>query len=238
MPLSRCGGTTCLCGIHVEPRHHYVEQCTLRDGTGKRIVQAAASGGDLLCPDCPAVQVATFDYLQQVATNVGEGTGGVEAPSFAALIQDLKRGTFHMSTNWMEIPEAYLDPVVVQISAVRYETSAPSVDTTTVTQATSRLGVPSLTQEASRAPVARVQNPNNDAELAGIIICPGGTRLLLRQHPPPSNEAGHEFCVAWWTRGVCFDNCSRRATHTNFASASERTRLLAYVREHLQAPVA
>ncbi|KAI2512410.1 adenylate kinase [Fragilaria crotonensis] len=60
----------------------------------------------------------------------------------------------------------------------------------------------------------------------------------MQEHRPPSNDAGNEFCVAWWTKGGCFPNCGRRLTHRAFASAAERTRLLAYVREHLQAPAA
>ena len=47
-------------------------------------------------------------------------------------------------------------------------------------------------------------------------IRPGGTRPILRDNPPPRKDAGHEFCVAWWTRGTCFDNCRRRVTHVPF----------------------
>lgn len=66
----------------------------------------------------------------------------------------------------------------------------------------------------------------------------GGTRNILREHRPPPNDAGNEFCVAWWTRRGCFPNCGRRLTHVPFASPSERERLLTYVHTHLQAPAA
>ena len=74
--------------------------------------------------------------------------------------------------------------------------------------------------------------------VSAITLRAGGTRNLLREHHPPTNDTGAEFCVAWWTRGGCFPNCGRRATHTAFASPDERARLLAYVRTHLQAPAA
>ena len=53
-----------------------------------------------------AVQVAVHDYMQGVATNIAHGVVGIEIPNFASLIQDLKRGTIHNSTSWMEIPAA------------------------------------------------------------------------------------------------------------------------------------
>ena len=49
-----------------------------------------------------AIQLSIYDCMQQVASNVVEG---VEMPSFSALMQDLKRGTFHLSTNWVAVPE-------------------------------------------------------------------------------------------------------------------------------------
>jgi hypothetical protein len=55
-----------------------------------------------------AIQLNVHDYyLQQVAINVAGGVTGAPLPlSFTALIQDLKRGTFHQSTkNWMSIPD-------------------------------------------------------------------------------------------------------------------------------------
>jgi hypothetical protein len=83
--------------------------------------------------------------------------------------------------------------------------------------------------------VARITNPQTDAEFNEMTLRPGGTRNILREHRPPTNDAGHEFCVAWWTRGGCFPNCRRRAAHVPFASPSERTRLLTFVRAHLVA---
>lgn len=182
-----------------------------------------------------AIQLSVYDYLQQVATNVEEGVYGIDLPTFAPMLQDLKRGTFHLSTNWVSIPEAHLDPLPTTVSRV----PAPSVaaTSTSLTTASTRTGVSALTADTgTRTTMVRVENTQNDAEFTSITLRPGSTRALMREHRPPRNDAGQEFCVAWWTRGGCFPNCGRSATHTAFASAGERTRLLAYVREHLQAP--
>jgi hypothetical protein len=180
-----------------------------------------------------AVQIQVHDYLQQVSTNIGDGVTGVELPTFSGLLQDLKRGTFHLSTNWIAIPEVHLDPAP-QVTAPRSVSTAPMGSATTVS--TARSGMSTLTPDASAQVHARIENPNPDAEFTNIRVRPGGARAILRAHPPPSNAAGHEHCVAWWTRGGCFPNCGRRATHVAFASQAERNRLLAYVREHVQAP--
>ena len=182
-----------------------------------------------------AIQLSVFEYLQQVAISVGAGVGGIDLPSFATLVQDLKRGTFHLSTNWIGIPEAYLDPVAVPGGA---NSRIPSVAGTSASSITSgRTSVSALTTETGTvAPVSRIANPTVDAELSSILLRPGGARAVMRTHRPPLNDAGHEFCVAWWTRSACFPNCGRRITHVPFASPAERGRLLAYVHEHLQAP--
>ena len=59
-----------------------------------------------------AVQLGAHDYLQNVAINVVDSVEGVDVPSFAGMLQDLKRGTFHISTNWVPIPEEYLEPPI------------------------------------------------------------------------------------------------------------------------------
>jgi hypothetical protein len=178
-----------------------------------------------------AVQVCTHEYMQAVACNVVDSIEGVELPSFASLVQELKRGTFQNSTNWIDLPEAYLD------------TSPPSRGGTVATQASStRSGVSALTSDTTTSPrtsVNRVDNPTVDAEFSGLSLRPGGTRNIMREHRPPTNDAGNEFCVAWWTRGGCFPNCGRRDTHVPFSSPTERSRLLAYIRTHLvQQPAA
>jgi hypothetical protein len=178
-----------------------------------------------------AVQVHVQEYLQAVATNIA-GTGAVvELPSFASLTQDLKRGTFHNSTNWFAIPAAYMDPVSVR-SVV---STTPAGTATTVTTVSGRTGLSSITTDTnpSAPSVSRVQNPARDAEFDAITLRPGGVRQVIREHRPPSNDAGDEFCVAWWTRGGCFPTCTRRASHQPFASTAERSRLLTYARTYL-----
>ena len=183
-----------------------------------------------------AVQVHVQEYLHGVATNTAGTGAGVELPSFGALAQDLKRGTFHNSTNWFTIPAAYLEPVAVR-SVV---STTPTGTATTVTTVSDRTGISTMTADTNPAgtSVARVQNPARDAEFDAITLRTGGARKIMREHRPPTNDAGDELCVAWWTRGGCFPTCGRRATHQPFASAAERTRLLTYVRTHLQAPAA
>ena len=180
-----------------------------------------------------AVQVGVYDYMQGVATNVAHGVVGIEIPNFTTMICDLKRGTFHNLSSWMELPAAYLE---VPSTSSRTANTAPSAMATTTSQSSARSSVSSLTTELTAARLTRVENPGRDPEFEGITLRAGGTRNLSREHRPPANDGGQEMCVAWWTRGGCFPNCGRRSTHTPFASAGERSRLLTYVRTHLQAP--
>ncbi|KAI2501865.1 hypothetical protein MHU86_12630 [Fragilaria crotonensis] len=181
-----------------------------------------------------AVQLGVHDYFQQVAVNVAESVFGVELPSFALMLQDLKRGTFHQSTNWIAIPDDYMAGTTSLPTAGGSRVSGGPL--TVVTGASVSTGVSSITHDTTRDSVARVENPNGDSEFTSLTLRAGGTRAILRAHRPPTNDAGHEFCVAWWTRSGCYPNCGRRNTHQPFASAAERARLLAYVRQHLVAP--
>jgi hypothetical protein len=61
-----------------------------------------------------AIQVSVQEYWEEVSTNIAAGVTGVDVPNFQTLLLELRLGTFHLSTNWLEIPEAYLDPVVWQ----------------------------------------------------------------------------------------------------------------------------
>lgn len=180
-----------------------------------------------------SVQVLVHEYLHAVETNVADTHEGVERLEFRSLVTDLRRGTFHHSGHWVPLPEAYLEPPRSSAGTTT-RTAAPSV-VSTGSSSTAPTGVSSLT-DTTRETVVRTDNPAPDADFTTIITRRGGTRQLLRTRPPPQNDAGLEFCVAWWIRGGCFPNCGRRATHTPFASANERTRLLTYCREHLAAP--
>ncbi|KAI2499710.1 hypothetical protein MHU86_14791 [Fragilaria crotonensis] len=186
-----------------------------------------------------SVQVNVFEYMHTVSTNLAEDITGVELPEFRSLVTELKRGTFPLSANWVPLPLEYMATSRAGNSGSggRVSTSVPGSASTVST------GVSTLTAGTARASqpephATRVQNPTHDAEFTGIAVRPGGTRPAIRAHRPPANDAGHEFCLAWWLRGACFDNCGRAQTHANFASAAERTRLLAYCREHVAAPSA
>ena len=180
-----------------------------------------------------AIQIGAHEYLQQVATNADDSVVGVDAPNFASLLQDLKRGTFHLSTNWIALPDEYLLPAANMPSTQTVSTRSGRGAATTTSAASAATTVSSLTQEATRESVVRVPNIVPDAEFAALTLRSGGTRAVFRAHRPPANDAGHEFCVAWWTRGGCYPNCGQRDTHRPFVSTAERARLLAYVREHL-----
>jgi hypothetical protein len=160
----------------------------------------------------------------------------VEPPNFASMLQELKRGTFHQSTNWISIPDEYLGIAAPHTVS----TSGSSVSRSTIDGSISHVpggslgtGVSSLTHDTTRESVTRVENTTPDNEFASLTLRAGGTRAILWAHRPPSNDAGNEMCVAWWTRGGCYPNCGRRSTHQPFASGGECTRLLAYVRQHL-----
>ena len=185
-----------------------------------------------------AIQLEVQEYMQRVATNVADNVVGIEVPMFSNMYQDLRHGTFHLSTNWVNVPEEYLGAFPLSSGSEggggRVAPGAASTST-----ASTRSTVSTLTGDATRtsgANVTRVENPTADTEFTTIALRPGGARAILRAHRPPANDAGQEFCVAWWTKGGCFPNCGRRATHVSFASTAERACLLAFIREHLAAP--
>ena len=185
-----------------------------------RYLQAAATNPTVANVYYPcivrAVQVSMHEYLHSVGTNIAAGHAGVDLRDFRTLVAELKRGTFQFSSHWVPLPEEYLMPPASTIRFNVSNTSMPSAASTSgsvSTQASTRAGVSSLIAETNRIPVARLDNPAPDSEFSSITVRPVGTRPVLREHRPPSNGAGQEFCVAWWLRSGCFPNCGRRATH-------------------------
>ena len=144
-----------------------------------------------------AVQLSAYDYLQHVSTNVGDGVVGVELPVFGAMLQDLRRGTFHISTNRVNDPEVHLDPVQLGSSTMSVPRSAAPGSVATSTSGASRSQVSALTQDSTVSGVARMENPTRDTDFSSITIRAGGARAIMRENRPPNNDAGHEFCVAW-----------------------------------------
>ena len=74
-----------------------------------------------------AVQLSVHDYFQMVAVNVDEGVIGIEVPNFSPMLQDLKRGTFHISTSWIALPDEYMTshtPSTLSLSTVSRGSSA------------------------------------------------------------------------------------------------------------------
>lgn len=94
-----------------------------------------------------AIKVNVHDYMQMVTGNVADGVAGVEVPSVATMLQELCRGTFHQSTNWVDIPEAYLEPLQHTYSPPVGSVHTTGGTSTTATQATTRTGVSTLTTD-------------------------------------------------------------------------------------------
>ena len=65
-----------------------------------------------------AIQVSSHEYLHGVSVNVAKSHIGIEPMEFRTLVQELKRGTFQYSSNWVLIPEVYLEPVRGGVSAI------------------------------------------------------------------------------------------------------------------------
>lgn len=188
------------------------------------------------------VQINVYEYLQ--ALQVGSGGAGGEAtlepPTFQDLLRDLQRGCFHMSSSWLPLPMAVtVEPSPTQpgggnstVTRSTRASTAPATSTSSaLTSLTSGTGGRGGTAASQGTYVA---NPARDSEFDSLQLRPQ-MRDLLRAHPPPANDAGNEFCVSWWGRGGCYTNCGRASTHRPFATAAERTRLLAHVRAHLVA---
>ena len=176
-----------------------------------------------------AIQLAAHDYFHGVSANVADSVVGVPVPDLASLFQERKRGTLHQSTNWIDLPDSYMEPLPSPpVPAVN--APAPS-GSTVATQASTRTGVSTITQDASsRTTVTRVDNPTNNTEFTGITFRPGGARAVLRTHCPPANEAGHKFCVAWWTRGGGVLSKLRTQRHSSSVCIARRTHASAGLR--------
>ena len=187
-----------------------------------------------------AVQVYSHEYLHQVSTHDGETLYDISVPDFGPLVRELTRRTFPKSTNYMDLPSEYMDtasshlPISGAPSRASTAPTAPSTAMHSDQSAVSTLSSPSAAAPANM----RLINQAPDAEIVAVNLRPGGSQLIRRDHPPPANDRGQEMCVAWWTRSACYSNCGRRQTHRPFANANERSRLMAYVRQHLAAPAA
>ena len=184
------------------------------------------------------VQINVYEYMQ--ALQISDGTAPVVLPTFQGLHQSLQRGSFHMSSEWLPLPTSLtVDPtsavIMSPVGAASIATRSTRASTASVTSAltTSTAGGRATTAGgAASREGTYVMNPARDAEFDALTLRPP-MRDLLRTHPPPSNDAGQEFCVSWWGRGGCYTNCGRAATHCPFANPGERARLLAHVRSHL-----
>lgn len=194
------------------------------------------------------IQINAHEYLQRIGASYdGDFRAVDDIPNFSQLLQDLQRGTFHTSNGWVPLPAEY----VVANASVRMGSAASLAGTvstaplTTIGAAGGATSVMSaITAHTSTATAAargqtqtRQQNDAPDPEFSAMTLR-SGLGQLLRTNRPPRNDAGHEFCVAWWCKGGCYTACGRRAAHVPFASGAERTRLWDFAREHLARPAA
>lgn len=184
------------------------------------------------------VQINVYEYMQALQVR---GDGALpELPSFQGLHQCLQRGSFHMSSEWLPLPATVtVEPAAATLApagAVSIATRTTRASTASITSGLTSAtpGARATGSAATSTQGSYVVNPARDAEFDALQLRPQ-MRELLRAHPPPTNDAGHEFCVSWWGRGGCYSNCGRAATHRPFANVAERTRLLTHVRTHLTA---
>ena len=185
------------------------------------------------------VQVnSTYEYLQALHQTPAGGTPP-PLPSFQELHRCLQRGSFQASAEWLPLPPsltvappapASITPVGVSAIAVRTARAAAGGGSvvSALTGPTSSAG----TSRDNGSTGVYTLNPARDAEFDALQLRPG-MRQLLQANPPPRNDGNVEFCVSWWGRGGCYTNCGRAASHRPFANATERTRLLEFVRTHL-----
>ena len=184
------------------------------------------------------VQIQGYEYFQGVGASIGGFEAVDKAPDFTQLLQDLQRGTYHTSNGWVPLPSEYMVTMASLASAAGTVTLSTSGSSTAslVSALTAPTTAPQAGASRSAAPTqTRHVNATVDANF-GAVTLRGGLGPLLRAHRPPRNDAGHEFCVAWWCKGGCYTACGRRAAHVPFANTVERTRLLEFVREHLVLP--
>jgi hypothetical protein len=113
-----------------------------------------------------AIQVNVHEYMQEVSVNVAENHEGVGPLKLRTMIQELKRGTFQYSANWVPLPEQYLEPVRGvgaggASGGNTGSTNAPSVipasGNSSVTSG--RTGVSLLTTDTTRQSLTRIENP-------------------------------------------------------------------------------
>ena len=94
-----------------------------------------------------AIQLAARDYFHGVSIDMAGSVVGVPVPDLASLFQELKRGTFHQSTNWIDLPDNYMEPLP---SPPLPTANAPAPSGSTIaTQASTRTGVSMFTQDTS-----------------------------------------------------------------------------------------
>jgi hypothetical protein len=98
--------------------HRYAVLChTLFQGAGAahpfvEALWAVATGIQNIAPfvtDKCNVQVMSHEYLTKVAVYEGDDVAAIPVPDFTVMLTELTRGTFHNSTNWMDIPIEYTE---------------------------------------------------------------------------------------------------------------------------------
>ena len=184
------------------------------------------------------VQIFSYEYLQRVGATSDDHFDAVDAaPDFQMLLQDLQRGTYHTSNSWVPMPAEYMVAGTMSAGsgmAGGTVSTGASSGTHSMVSALTATTIGTAARTAAPAQTRQV-NATADADFTSLTFR-GTLGPLLRANRPPHNDAGQEFCVAWWCRGGCYTACGRRAAHVPFANDAERTRLLSFVQEHLVRP--
>ena len=182
-----------------------------------------------------AIQISVHNYMHHVAENLADGVIEVVVPNFAAMMQDLKRGTFHHTMNWVEIPEQYLDPVAMApLASVSGGTGgAPCLHKLHPARAFRHLLPASPPHRPPASLASRMQPMTPRSRGSQFERAAHVTSCVSTAHPqmtPATSSVSHGGF------GEGAPPTAGAVPPVPFASAAERTRLLTYVRERLQAP--
>ena len=154
------------------------------------------------------VQIQGYEYLQRVGATREDAFAAVDdVPGFTQLLQDLQRGTYHASSGSMPLPAEH---VVARHPAGHNTGSTTSTAPSTVGGTSSAASVISTltTTTAGGGGNSQGQRPNSGkaAQHRGRSRVPATqpsqwTGTPASRQRPPRNDAGQEFCVAWWCKG-------------------------------------
>ena len=134
-----------------------------------------------------SIQVEMYEYLQSVATNVAASHEGVALPDFRSFLANLKKGSFHCSSDWVKIPEEYMDQARASANpGTGNTTRAPgTAPTVASSMASTRTGVSSLTTDTRTGPPAsQTLHPTRSLATSPSVPVALARYYVSIDHPP------------------------------------------------------